>query len=24
VMYSVGKDITPKWRSYARVGNPNA
>lgn len=24
VMYSVGKDITPKWRSYARVGNPDA
>ena len=24
VMCSVGKDITPKWRSYARVGNPDA
>ena len=24
VMYSVGKSITPKWRSYARVGNPDA
>ena len=24
VMYSVGKGITPKWRSYARVGNPDA
>ena len=21
VMYSVGKDITPKWRSYAKVGD---
>ena len=24
VMYSVGKSITPKWRSRARVGNPDA
>ena len=24
VMYSVGKGITPKWRSYARVGNSDA
>ena len=24
VMCSVGKSITPKWRSYARVGNPDA
>ena len=24
VMYSVGKGITPKWRSRARVGDPDA